>query len=87
MKQKKRRHSRIAVSLISMICAIYMMQIPAAAMTRTSSEVSISVTIRAAELLSEDIIVTKYRKYNNRLQYRRWNYTKQIWLDPCWIDV
>lgn len=34
-----------------------------------------------------DIIQTKYRSYNNKLQYRRWNQTKGYWVDPDWIDM
>ncbi len=34
-----------------------------------------------------DIIVTKYRTYNGRQQYRRWNDTKNEWVDPAWIDI
>lgn len=37
--------------------------------------------------LSQDIIIKKYRVYNGRIQYRRWNDTKKIWYDPFWIDV
>ena len=34
-----------------------------------------------------ETIVKKYRTYNNKLQYRRWNTTKECWLDKDWIDV
>ncbi len=32
-------------------------------------------------------IITKFRRYNGMLQYRRWNATKGYWVDPDWIDV
>lgn len=32
-----------------------------------------------------DVIEYKYREYNGRLQYRRWNRTKNRWVDPYWI--
>lgn len=35
----------------------------------------------------EDIIVTKYRFKNGKYQYRRWNETRGVWVDPYWIDV
>lgn len=35
----------------------------------------------------EDEIIMKYRYYDGRLQYRRWNETKQCWVDPYWIDA
>ena len=34
-----------------------------------------------------DKIVIKYRIYNGKYQYRRWNDTKQCWVDPNWIDM
>ncbi len=37
------------------------------------------------EVLSQDTIVTKYRLYNGKTQYRRWNATKGCWVDPAWI--
>lgn len=33
-----------------------------------------------------DVIVTKYRLYHGILQYRRWNETRDYWVDPDWID-
>lgn len=34
-----------------------------------------------------DVIITKYRVYGGKWQYRRWNDTKGIWVDPKWIDM
>lgn len=34
-----------------------------------------------------DVIETKYRLYNGVLQYRRWNATRNYWVDPYWIDM
>lgn len=33
-----------------------------------------------------DDIQTKWRLYNKVLQYRRWNATKNRWVDPDWIN-
>lgn len=33
-----------------------------------------------------DKIVTKYRFYKGKRQYRRWNDTKNVWVDSHWID-
>lgn len=35
---------------------------------------------------SVDEIVKKYRYYNGVRQYRRWNVTKGVWVDPYWIN-
>ena len=34
-----------------------------------------------------DVIVYKFRVYNGKSQYRRWNETKGYWVDPYWIDL
>lgn len=34
-----------------------------------------------------DVYVTRYRVNNGKLQKRRWNETKGVWVDPYWIDV
>ncbi len=34
-----------------------------------------------------DTIVIKTRTYNGKLQYRRWNETRNRWVDPYWMDV
>ncbi len=42
---------------------------------------------REAEPARGDQIEYRYRIYNGRQQYRRWNVTKKCWVDPKWIDV
>ena len=34
-----------------------------------------------------DVIVTKYRAYQGKLQKRRWNETRGYWVDPYWITI
>lgn len=34
-----------------------------------------------------DVIVNKYRSYNSKLQMRRWNETRGVWVDPAWITI
>lgn len=34
-----------------------------------------------------DVIVYKYRIYNGKYQYRRWNETRGYWVDPYWMDA
>jgi len=34
---------------------------------------------------SVDSIIVVHRMYYGRLQYRRWNETKNCWVDPYWI--
>ena len=35
----------------------------------------------------KDVIVTKFRVYKDKLQYRRWNATRGYWVDKKWIDL
>ena len=58
-----------------------------------------SITAKAAPLpkittsteeviaLRADVIVTKWRTYNGKTQYRRWNETRGYWVDPAWITL
>ena len=34
-----------------------------------------------------DEILLYTRMNNGRLQYRRWNATRNYWVDPYWIDA
>ena len=34
-----------------------------------------------------DVIVVKTHEKNGVRQYRRWNKTKNCWVDPDWIDM
>lgn len=34
-----------------------------------------------------DVIVYKFRVYNGKRQYRRWNQTRGYWVDSHWIDI
>lgn len=38
-------------------------------------------------VIQKAVIITKYRMYKGKLQYRRWNSTTGTWVDPCWIDA
>lgn len=38
-------------------------------------------------VLRADKIVIKWRIYNGKNQYRRFNATKNQWVDPYWIDA
>lgn len=44
-------------------------------------------TEETAEVYRADVIVVKYRMNNGKMQYRRWNETKGVWVDPYWIDL
>lgn len=33
-----------------------------------------------------DVIVTKVRVHNGKMQYRHWNATRNYWIEADWID-
>ncbi len=71
--------------LVMIIAGLQFMPIHGyAAEQSISAEAAVSSGI---EVLSQDIIVRKYRIYNGTRQYRRWNVTKGCWVDPAWITM
>ena len=38
-------------------------------------------------VMRADVIVKKYRMHYGVPQYRRWNETRGVWVDPDWIDL
>lgn len=54
-----------------------------------ASEVEVPKTSEAESIVEPraDVIVIKYRIYNGKYQYRRWNETQGYWVDPYWIDM
>lgn len=53
--------------------------------TYAAEQYSISTEIEISPCA--DTIIKKYRTHNNKLQYRRWNTTKECWVDKDWIDM
>ncbi|MQN01049.1 MAG: hypothetical protein FRC54_03575 [bacterium LCO1.1] len=39
------------------------------------------------EFFSKDDITVMYRRYKGKYQYRRWNKTKNKWVDSHWITI
>lgn len=55
--------------------------------TREAVEMSTVDASKETSTLRKDNIITKYRIHNGRVQYRRWNLSYGIWVDPYWIDL
>lgn len=75
------------------LCAIMLLTggiIGASAAETAEADELISVSATATDPGIEpqaDVIVWKYRMYNGQMQKRRWNETKQFWVDPYWINI
>lgn len=72
-----------------MICSVLLCSliVVKSADARNISSVYLETVSQEKSAYSQDVIVKKYRIYNGKRQYRRWNETKQCWVDPKWIDV
>lgn len=73
-----------------LIAALLLMTVFSIAPARIGAEdvpCIVTVVHEATPFATEDDIIIKYRKYNGKWQYRRWNDTKKIWVDPYWIDL
>lgn len=82
----KKFFSVLLTSVITMLFSIY----PVFAgelfsLSHTDSMISSAVTSDTEIVPYADTIIYKYRYYNGVLQYRRWNETKECWVDPDWI--
>ena len=53
------------------------------------SAAQVTVVQNSDETISPrgDIIEIRYRIYNGKLQYRRWNQSRNCWVDSEWIDM
>ncbi len=75
---------RIAVGMVTAMMVLT--AFAGTAQAAASVEIDLSVSSTAIEP-RKDVIVTKYRYYNGKVQYRRWNETYGYWVDPAWIDL
>lgn len=75
---------RVLVSMMGLIMAMSPVMMVSAAESVAEEQVS---TEETAEVTRADVIVVKYRIYNGVMQYRHWNETKGVWVEPAWIDM
>ena len=68
-----------AAMMTTMFSTTFAADIPQAPTPQSSSESTVASCA--------DVIVYKFRLYNGKQQYRRWNETRGYWVDPYWIDM
>jgi len=71
----------IYVLLMNTVCLL-----PVSAFEKVPEQVSIN-TIAENIILFADVIEIRYRTYNGVRQYRRWNRTKNCWVDSRWFNI
>ena len=73
------------------LAVLFSVMIAVSAMTATAQAATIDQpTVQAVGSEIQpyaDVIVTKYRAYQGKLQKRRWNVTLGYWVDPYWITI
>lgn len=72
-----------AVMMITSVVFVSAAEVESAEIEETT--INAAITPPDAEIQA-DVIVWKTRIYNGQLQKRRWNETRDIWVDPYWID-
>ncbi len=68
-------------------CACLMASFALPAYAADSAPASSNASQTQAGTARIDVIVTIYRLNNGVVQYRRWNETRDCWVDPDWIDL
>ncbi len=81
---KMKLRKRIAIGVVGAMMVLT--AFAGTAQATASVEIGPSVSTTAIEP-RKDVIVSKYRYYNGKVQYRRWNETYGYWVDPYWIDL
>ena len=90
MKKSLRKILAVSVATLTLTaCSAPSLLTVAAQEPVPASVVQVETASDNGETISPraDNIVIRYRIYNGKLQYRRWNETKQEWVDPDWIDL
>ena len=75
---------KLLISSLIFITMLAPSTVKGAAPCHPVSEISTSTFTYSVD---KDVIIYKFRTYNGKAQYRRWNETKQKWVDPYWIDL
>lgn len=67
------------VALVPSVSEVKAAEVPSVPVLRTEDNSTI--------MPQADVIEVKYRIYNGKLQYRRWNATRGYWVDSTWKNV
>lgn len=76
--------------LLCSLCAAMLMAIliPSSYAVELFSVSALTASVDESTIIPyADVIVYKYRIYNGKYQYRRWNETRGYWVDPYWMDA
>lgn len=88
--RKEKNDMKKKLLIVAAVCASLFvvgptMNVSAAEVEQDVQEQSVQNDIGVAPCADE--IVTKFRAYNGKVQYRRWNQTRGYWVDKHWINL
>lgn len=88
--RKEKNDMKKKLLIVAAVCASLFVVDPtvnvsAAEVEQDVQEQSVQNDIGVAPCADE--IVTKFRAYNGKVQYRRWNQTRGYWVDKHWINL
>lgn len=86
MKKKFKSFIALAMSAAMLVSGAAVASAAEVAEPAPAAETSVSQEITISPRAT-DTIVWKYRIKDGVMQKRRWNATKQVWVDPYWINV
>lgn len=83
----KAKENKVVLFVITAIVVMSTLFIPASA-TADSPKGCVSAVANNSDVMPyADSIVVRKRVYNGKTQFRRWNATRNCWVDPYWIDA
>lgn len=74
----------ITLFLLLMLLSVTL-TVPVSAAEDTEIETVATQSTNGSMQPYADVIVTKYRYYQGKRQYRNWNQTRNCWVEPDWI--
>lgn len=80
-----KKFSRILITVLAAVTVFSSGAIAASAEQISEPVVAAPAAVIPGIEPQADVIVVKWRVYNGVRQYRRWNETKQCWVDSNWI--
>lgn len=88
--RKEKNDMKKKLLIVAAVCASLFVvgptvNVSAAEVEQDVQEQSVQNDIGVAPCADE--IVTKFRAYNGKVQYRRWNQTRGYWVDKHWINL
>ncbi|MBR2714715.1 MAG: hypothetical protein IKB73_00720 [Ruminococcus sp.] len=87
MKKKMRRRLGLVCAMVMILTSVVGASAEEVDTTVDDNNVVVLAAAGGENDTMADNIVWKYKTINGKTYKRRWNNTKQVWVDPSWILV